>query len=264
MTFERELMAGLCLAIVWINSALIVAHALGDLRGLARLRGRLRGTVGTYALGAGEQGPTYRLVQAARTRGDGAIHFHDRRTESVLAASARAVTPQGTFELGGEERGVWVWPTALEVQRATQASSQAEFDALATPALNARGAERIAVVELPASAQVAGGRLQGEKLLGDAEHPLIFSSADPREHLFALQLKVVGVLLGTVVVLCGLTALCFVGPAFGTASQVGALGLFAYFLLVQPLGVWLSETVRLPHEVRRGGTWMRRQLPATA
>lgn len=259
MTFEREFMAGLCLAIVWVNTGLITAHGLGDLRRILGLRRRLAGTVGRFEVTAGE-GPSYRLVQAGRTRGDGSIHFHDRRTECAVTGEVRLETPQGGAGLAADAGAVWVWPSEADVRAATACASRAEYDALAGSALHARGAERVALVQLQRGV-VAGGRVVSGALRGDADLPIIFSSVDPRRRLGALAGRIIGVLAGSALALALLTALCFVGPAFGTVSIVAALGLFVYFLLVQPLGVWLSESVQWPHVAPHGGLWVRNRLP---
>jgi hypothetical protein len=261
VTFEREFMAAACLGIVWINTGLIVAHGLGDLRRIVRLGRRLAGTVGRFTVDDSDGGAAFRLIQAGRTRGDGSIYFHDRASECSLSGSARAELRQGTVPLAKDPGTLWVWPTDEEIQAATECRSQADYDALATPALHARGAERVAVVRLN-QGSIAGGRVTDGALCGDPEHPIIISSRDPRRQLRLLVLRAAVVLTGILVSAFALTALCFVGPAFGLVSMLGALGLFLYFLLVQPVGVWLSESVRWPHEAPRGGVWVRRRLPA--
>lgn len=261
MTFEREIMAGLCLAVVWVNTGLIVAHGLGDLRRLLGLRRCLQSNVGRFEAASPEAGATYQLVQAGRTRGDGSIHFHDRRTECSLSGHGRVESSKGTWDVTARAGGVWVWPTPAELRAATACASREEFDALAGPALLARGAERVATVRLDQS-WVAGGRLTGGVLHGEPDAPLVFSTDDPRARLAGLCGRVVLVLGAILTVAAALTGLCFVGPAFGSASVAAALGLFVYFLLVQPLGVWLSESVRWPHEVSRGGRWIRERAPA--
>lgn len=261
MTFEREFMAAACLGIVWINTGLIVAHGLGDLRRILRLGRRLAGTVGRFTVDAPDGGAAFRLIQAGRTRGDGSIYFHDRGSECSLSGSATAELKRGTIPVASDPGTLWVWPTGEEIQAATECRSQADYDALAAPALHARGAERIAVVRLN-HGSIAGGQVSDGALRGDLEHPIIISSRDPRRRLRSLALRVTLVLTSIVLVALALTALCFVGPAFGLVSMLGALGLFLYFLLVQPVGVWLSESVRWPHEAPRGGVWVRRRLPA--
>lgn len=269
MTFERQFMAAACLAVVWINTGLIVSHAFTDWLRLSRLRRRLAGTVGTFSAALAEEaggveGPSYRLLQAGRTRGDGSIHFHDRRVDCQLGAPGFAETASGRFTVEAREGGVWVWPTAEQLAEATRCASLTEFDALAAPALHARGAERTAVVELRGRVVIAGGSVQGSVLCGDRSQPLVLSSDDPRSRLLGLELRVAGVVTAILTVAGLLTALCFVGPAFGGLSQIAALGLFFYFLLVQPVGVWLSESVRFPHEAYRGGSWQRRRVAAAA
>jgi len=261
MTFDREVMAALCLGIVWVNTGLIVAHGLGDFRRLAQLRRRLAGTVGDFT-GPPEAGPALRIVQAGRSKGDGAIHFHDRRTEPSRVPSGLATMSKGEFEIDASPDGVWVWPTREQLLAKARCTGQQEFDQLARTALHARGAERTLEVDLGSRCKVAGGYLDGNVLRADRDRPLVFSADDPRATLFGLELLVVCVLLAIVTVAGLLTALCFVGPAFGLASALAALGLFGYFLLVQPVGVWLSESVRLPHELRRGGSWVRARLPS--
>ena len=260
MTFERQFMAAACLAVVWVNTALILGHGASDLLRLSRLRRRLFGRVGTFTADSAEGGASYRLVQAGRTRGDGSIHFHDRQVECALLGPGHAETLAGRFEVEVDEGGAWVWPTSGQLALATRCASQEDFDGLAGPALHARGAERVALVRLGAESKVAGGVVRDGVLRGERSQPLVFSSDDPRGRLLRLELRVVSVLVAILLVAALLTGLCFVGPAFGLVSQVAAFGLFVYFLLVQPVGVWLSESVRFPHEVYRGGSWRRRAV----
>lgn len=305
MTFERELMAALCLAVVWVHTLLISARALGDVRRLRALRRRLvparPGQVGLLVgrpvhhpysskepavagafgqqlesrvplQGQGtEPGLHYRLVQTARTRGDGKLYFHDRQHESRIDGGQFFVAPERVE--GQRERLVsveatpnesaWVWPDSREVKRKLECPSVESFDELARAAMGARGAERALQLNL-----LEGDRLHvvgllsedGARVQAPPTGPLIVSAGDPRRWLARKVFLAVAVITGILLTASALTALAFWPPAFGTVGKVGAMGLLLHFLLVQPLGVWLAERVQFPHEAAFNGVWARSRV----
>lgn len=298
MTFERELMAGLCLAVVWVHTLLIAARALDDVRRLGALRrrcvparpGRVGLVVGSPVreepfagelakanvvarIPPHEQGAKpalcYGLVQTARTRGDGRIYFHDRQHGSRIEGEALL---DALEDSNGEQRvslevtaneTAWVWPDAREVKRKLECPSVESFDQLAQAAVGARGAERSLELNLLEGDRVhVVGLLSndGERVQAPPDGPLIVSASDPRKWLHRKVVLAAAVAVGIFLTAAALTALAFWPPAFGTVGKVGAIGLVLYFLLVQPVGVWLAERVRFPHEAAFDGTWDREKV----
>lgn len=277
MTFQREVMAALCLTVVWVNTLLICARALEDFRRLRTVRRRLMparpGQVGMLVGSPlrdhdAEPGPRYRLVQTARTRGDGKIHFHDRVSESVIEGGRLLVSTEGadgersrviSLEPAPRERS-WVWPDARDVKGKLECPSVESFDQLAQSALGSRGAGRTLELNLMEGERVhVVGLLSedGARVQAPPDSALLVSAMDPRKWLDRQAFLAAAVTGGILLTAGMLTALSVWPPAFGTLSKIGAFGLLLYFLLVQPLGVWLSEKVQFPHEAAFRGTWNR-------
>jgi hypothetical protein len=200
-------------------------------------------------------------VQTARRGRDGKIYFHDRRHESAFDAGS-LVTNAGIVKLESASP-IWVWPSAHALSEQHTPRDVGEFDDLFEKAVHASGAERLVEVRVaPGQSVHVVGTLSsdGAALQGTVEQPLWISFDDPRTWLRTTLWRNVAVLSAMVALGAALTCLALSAPAFGAVSKVGALGLLFYFLLVQPVGVWLSQRSRMPHEAELGGIWTR---PAT-
>jgi len=279
MTFAREWMGLLCLGIVWVNVLLICASAWKDRAELSQLRRSLRKpSPGQFGLLAGkicpEEAPNishhsspmigaaYRLIQRGHTCGDGKIYFHDRAYESTIEPfrlrTVKGVTP--VHRAGGEL--AWVWPTNAAVKERTECPDLAHFDKLAEPAFTARGATRVTDVSAGQGDNVFVAGVLGADGSLSAEHetPLLVSLEDPRLWLDRQCLKIELTVLGFFVVGIALTAFVVAASDFGLWAKLGAMALLFYFLLIQPAGVALSESVSLPHRAKREGVWNRDKL----
>lgn len=300
MTFEREIMGLLCLGIVWLNTALVCGQAHIEFWQRFRLRrqlsrapqvGQVGLTSGVIRVDCDEDIPRLELNQSARSRADGKIYFHDREPKAVakefrLESERRDSAPL-LVRAGGDVREpegsvaerTWVWVSRRRVRASLGCSTTEEFDALAPATLAARGAARVLCFPLnPGTRVYVAGQLSadGETLVPGgfqnltmrdsdelAEQPLLLiSEEDPRAVLKQQMSLIAAAVAGIGVVLIGLTALTLLPPVFGTTSKLGAFGLLLFLLLVQPLGVWLSEQVLPPHAYRYAGTWRRAGLPS--
>ncbi len=193
----------------------------------------------------------------------------------------------------------WVWPTTQAVRAELACSGVEEFDALAKPALQGKGTPRAIELSIPADVElfVFGALSEDARAItpavvsndelsiasaalppslgprprasrsaeGSSAQPaqrriVLISSEHPAEVIARSQRLIVLVVACVLVFGAGLTALALQPPAFGTLSKWGAFGLLVFLLLVQPIGVWLTERVLLPHEAIFGGTWVRSRL----
>jgi hypothetical protein len=202
--------------------------------------------------------------------------------ETVTSPSSPELALHAAIDVRPASGSVWVWPRAERVSEALRCSSVAQFDALVPAATHARGAERRFVFDMAEGQEVfVAGRLSedGTRLepaefgpleLRDTDDPgaqgqatkvLLVSEGEPRSVLTKQVFLIASVIVGMIGCAALLTSLALSKPAFGLWSGAGALGLVFFFLLVQPLGVWLSESVLPPHRVARGGIWVRARLP---
>jgi hypothetical protein len=271
--FDREIMGAIGLAIVWVNTGLIVAHGARELAGLRALLVRLvplRPGVfgiaqGTFEAVPGRTGPTYRLTQTAHRGRDGKIYFHDHRAESVFE-SGTVVTDTGTLsvEAGAE---VWVWPDRNLLALRQKPDDLEEFEEFLESARRASGATRKIELSIKQGDTIyVAGTLspEGTHLEGSLEAPLLISATDPRRWLRHTVWRNVAMVAAALALGMALTALCFWPPVFGLVSQLGAFGLFIYFLLVQPFGLSLTRRNYLPHQAEVHGIWTKPKQPQGA
>ncbi len=276
MILTQEFMGLFGLSIVAVNTILISA----DLGGWARVLSRFRRETGpgggrlTRGVVTGEQGaPRLDLVLVAHSRGNGKIFFHGRDPVAQVPAGV-TVRPEGSATDFSLDAGAkpWIWLAEPSLTRALACPDQRTFDEIAPAAERAKGAERPVSIELDASAPVfIVGSASGEAL-GPAPTSLdphgtphlIISAFDPRAWAARQVRLIFGSIVGIWAVFAALTALCFQGVPLGLESKVGALGLFAFFLLVQPFGVAIRERTALPHQVPRNPLWTRPSPKATS
>jgi hypothetical protein len=267
---SRETMGVLALAILWVNTLLVIGAALQEAARLWRLRARwgasglagraLTGRV-AQAEGPGEALAVHRVQQVGRHAADDggrrAILFADKSYRGEAFAGV-VTTSTGEVRVAPGPAEVWVAPAAiLEAARCRGDG----FDGAYADARKARGYDRTVEAPVCGGAEVwLVGSLRDEgggKLLGPGPDGLLLvSTLDPRRlcarKLGLVALFVVGVLLAA----CACTALALWPPHFGTVSTIGgALGL-AYFLLVQPAGTALRDAVRVPARAAVRGSWV--------
>jgi hypothetical protein len=275
MILSQEFMGLFGLSIVAVNTVLITADLGGWARVLSRFRRETRSGSGRLTRGAlrGEQGtPRVDLVLVAHSRGNGKIFFHGRDPVAQVPEGVR-IYPEGSaaelsLEAGAEP---WVWPDETSLTRALACPDQRTFDELAPAAERAKGVERAVSIDLDATAPVyvVGSASNGTvtpattSLDPAGTSHLIIAAFDPRAWA-ARQIRLITAGIVSIwAVFAALTALCFQGVPFGLESKLGALGLFAFFLLVQPVGVAIRERTSLPHQVPHNPLWTRPRPSAT-
>lgn len=266
MTFAREFMGLFVLGVFWLNALLTCAYALERWVALGRLSRSLDVVRGYFRAAAPGGEPEYRLAQGARTRGDGLIHFHDRRVECSLGPGTLR-TEAGDLALSASPRGVWVWPDLDEVRRQSGCPDAAAYRELERGALTARGVERVISVHFAPDelSYVAGGSATDGGRHGTPERPLVVSRQDPSPWFRQSRARLLRGVLGILATSGGLTAVCFVPPVFGPVSTGGAFALLVYFFVLQGIGAKLDERARPVHLQEHGGVWRRAATePATA
>jgi hypothetical protein len=285
-------MALLGLMIVAINTALISVDVLSTRSRLGKLKRRLgspnnsgdpkirlwRGRL------QGESLPALHVTQVGHSRGEGKIVVQERDRQAKLGGAVQLVLEDdaakwldraaGPLALDAPQEQVWVWPSEISLREAALCPSREAFDELETRAQTARGVEW--GLDLTASEEslvYVYGRLTDDGHLvpapvdenvGTELSALLVAATDPRAWLRVQRFRLLLGVLGIWAALLGSVAVCAQPPAFGPLSQLGALLLFIFFLLVQPFGVFLRESSALPHEARKSVVWKRPRLGTTA
>lgn len=267
---SRELMGVLALAILWVNTLLVVGAALQEAVRLTRLRGRWGGSglggralAGKVVRGEGPGGALamHRVEQVGRYAADDAdrraILFSDKSYAGEAFAGVVA-TDGGEVRVAAGSAEVWASPEAV---REAATCPDGTFAGAYADARKARGYHRTVEVAVRAGAEVwLVGALRdedGAPVLGPGPDGVLrVSSIEPRavcaRKLALVALFVVGVLVAA----ASCTVLALWPPYFGMVSTIGgALGL-AYFLLVQPAGTALRDAVREPSRTAVRGSWV--------
>jgi hypothetical protein len=276
-----EIMGALALAILWVNTLLIVAAAYKEMESLGALARRLRTlgpdeagpglVLGLCAEGAGEGGAlaTLRIEQVGRKASgeQPAIVFEDRPAQSEIAGGT--ITAAGgaiAIEAPRQAAGVEVWVARESALAAAACPSAETFDAALPDARKARGFVRKVTATIGAGARVfVFGEVRpsaGRRTIGPAEDgTLIVSEIDPRSFCAEKQASCALFIVVVLAAAAGCTALALSEPRFGMLSKLGGLLGLGYFLLVQPAGVWLRDAVQRPSRAALRGRWTR---PAAA
>lgn len=263
-------MGALALAILWINTLLVVGAAWQERTALRRLAQRFR-AITTGDAGSGRAGvlsgrviehsaiAIHEIEQVGRLADSRApqILWHDRAYRSRVDGG-RIESDGASIRVAPAPAGV-VWPDPKRLgERAAEASAEA-FDEHAKGAKKARGSTRVVTTPIDAdqSVWVYGRLVDGEEGLTiepDAGE-LWVSQVDPRAWCRSKASLVTTFIVGAVVLAAACTAVALVPPAFGTISKVGGALCLAYFLLIQPAGVSLREAVRTPDRAIVRGAW---------
>lgn len=243
MTGFPALLAWFALAVFWLNTLLVAAAGLVEARTLLAAWGR-RGRRGRVLHGAGPEGQLaiHRVRQVGRSRGDGAIWFHDRAFEATVFGGEVAV---------GEERqalaaggSVWV-PRARQVAAAGCPDGQA-FAAASPRASKAAGWERAVEVALGPGDAV---------WLSEGPGGLLVAGEDPARWRRRVVASTAALVVGVPAAAAACTALCLWPPVFGTVSQIGALAALVAFNLFQLLGRLHHEAIQPPGLLALRGVW---------
>lgn len=269
---SRELMGALALAIVWVNTLLLIADAY---QRLALIAARLRRMRPPYTHGEA-------LIEARVVRGDGrgdALAGH--RVEQVGRAGPDNGGREGIVfsdrTHGGEIHGGLVaagdrpiaiaaavqgevWVAQAEVDEAAACPSEARFNEAYPLARRARGFSRTVEARIRAGTQVW--------LLGVVEPPAdeqaparmtptLVSTVDPRAWCRARIARLAALGIGAFVVLMGCTALVLVPPHFGPVSTAGGALCLVFFLQVQMISTTIRDAARPPSRAFVRGQWIR-------
>lgn len=278
MSLSPELMGVLSLAVLWTATLLILAVAVSDGRGLARRRAQLR-LLDPQAIGAE---PVIGLLHG-RAEADGlAEHIREETGRSLPRAKVPTILlhPRrliseirgGRVDLGGGQALVIAaLPSReAEVWRADGAEPAEDFEAALAEAKKSKGWRRTSVMRLEAGRELwilaevrrrPDGALEARPtpdLSDPARQPrLLIAPFDPRAWLQKKGLFLWAVSAAILISAAVVTAVALVPPAFGWVSTLGGVLGLAYFLGVQPIGVWLRDQVSSParqvvHRLWRG------------
>jgi hypothetical protein len=286
----REIMGCVALAILWVNTLLIVAAAAKELLVLEARRARLKlrtpgqATPGYGLLkgrvreGNGPEGALarHRVEQVGRSAGEPgknpAIVFADRRAEGEVLGGSIALDGEGEAMITPAPEspaGCEVWVSEVALRDAAACPSDEQLDAALVEARKARGFARAVEVALKPGQEVwiAGeiGRRGSEVLVTPSRSfGMLVSAIDPRPILakkIALSIAAIAGMLGGV---AGVTALALTQPHFGPISTLGGALCLGFFIAVQPVATALREAVLLPHRAFLRGAWTRARRPAGA
>jgi hypothetical protein len=257
---SREVMGVLALAILWVNTLLIAAAAWKARSALLSMRSSWTRVVhGKVTRGDGPDGTlaTFEVKQLGRLASGpaGAILFHDKAYAGSLSGGCVALD-DGTEAILSPSENAEVWVDDPSFREFASPPSEAAFDAALVDARKARGFSR--AVRAPIGA--------GQELfvaMGKDGEPSVVSTLDP-DAWTGKRTSLALVFIATeIMVAAACTALVLHRPLFGTLSTVGGAASLAFFLLVQPLGTWLRDTLRPPSRAQRRGTWTRNPSPRT-
>lgn len=244
MTGFPAALAYLALALFWVHTLLIAAAGWGECARLLRRFGG-EGRPGRVLEGAGPQGQlaTQRVRQVGRSKGDAAIHFHDRARESEVFG--------GRVAIGGEERALApgrgeVWGVRAGLAAASRCPGAEAFAQAHPRATRAAGWER--------SVEVSLGPGDPVWLIEGPEGPVI-AGEDPRGWRTRALAATVGLVAVLLVFGAGCTALCLWPPAFGAVSKVGAFAALVAFNLFQLFGKLHREAIQPPGSRALRGLW---------
>ncbi len=269
---SREILGLLALWILWLNAGLVMAVALRQLGNLRALRRRMlaaagRGelVVGTAEPADGQRFAVRRIAQTGRAmtvQGPDRILFTDGpQSFEILGGPVRMA--DGVVEVAAAPpvlSEVWVAP-----ERAAQevaCGGLAEFDEAWRKANTSKGLTRDVEVAVRAGDPVwVLGARAGDRLEATEDAPLVVSMVDPLEFCASRARLVTLFLLGSIVVLAGVTVLALWPPHFGLVSTLGGVLGVAYFLGIQPLGTAVRDAVKTPARRPVGALWQR---PAAA
>ena len=248
--------AGFCLVGLWVNTLLMVSWVWGRGASTPARAGRLvRGSVALFGVVRSGSGPEEALaVHGVAQRGrrlDGTpprVAWHDQgATWEVFGGELEVDGERVTLLPEGE-----VWPNLRE-QRSARPLAPSE--AILAAASRPRGFVRTVSTALRPGAGVhVEGQLErreGRWVL----RPSLISAEDPRR--IRSQAKRGRACFGAAALAgsAGITCLTCTEPLFGPSSTVGAVLGLLFFLLVQPIGVWVRDQTDPPAIRKLEGLW---------
>jgi hypothetical protein len=247
-------MGMLALGIFWVNTLLIAAAALKERAKLVAKRMSL-GPVsrGKILRGAGPRGvlAAFEVVQRGRLSAADppTILFSGRALRHAVSGGCLALEDGSEVDIRPSENGE-VWVDDATFKAAASCPSDVAFERAALDARKADGFVRTVVVELTAGRDVFAARREASFLL---------ATMDPRVWLARRMRLAHAFVVAEIVVAGACTATALHSPRFGTLSTLGGAASLAFFLIVQPLGTLVRDTLRPPSRARRTTTWARPQ-----
>lgn len=239
------------LAIVALNALLVAAHAAAE----ARRHLASRRALGTVQVGVARgELAAHEVEQVGRALdgGEMAIAFTDRVFRSEVIGGVVDIDGRAVRVVGAA--GALVWPLVARQREAAALPDDATFEATHAKARGPRGATVVVRTTVRAGDQVW---LAGERE-GDELRATVVALRDPRAFHASAAARELALAVVELAVFAALAALALWPPAFGTVSTVGGVLLLAYFLLVQPAGVWVEDALRPPPVAFLRGEWRRR------
>lgn len=239
---------------MWLATVLIVAVACKDALRLFKRGWALRGH--TFAgVVRSEYLASFSIERVGRagskTASRKAVVLLDRAVQiSGVVGEVELEENQGKVQVDGESCEIWTQPTLPTVPFAG-----AYIESSKVKGWPHQFTERIAQRDkIFVAGQLTNGRLSPL-----ADGSMLLSRFDPRPYVWGRFF----ISLVTVFGLLAVPALCTYlvwnnEPNSPIAIAGGVLGL-AYFLLAQPLGVWLREWVTFPHRALRTAMWLEPQ-----
>jgi hypothetical protein len=247
-------MGMLALGIFWVNTLLIAAAALKERAKLVAKRMSL-GPVsrGKILRGAGPRGvlAAFEVVQRGRLSAADppTILFSERALRHAVSGGCLALEDGSEVDIRPSENGE-VWVDDATFKAAASCPSDVAFERAALDARKADGFVRTVVVELTAGRDVFAARREASFLL---------ATMDPRVWLARRMRLAHAFVVAEIVVAGACTATALHSPRFGTLSTLGGAASLAFFLIVQPLGTLIRDTLLPPSRARRRTTWARPQ-----
>ena len=254
----REFMGLAALAILWVNTLLVVGASIRPLlASLRRARQFRRSGILAEAL---ETVAEHRVEQVARrveTAGKRALLWHDRNYGGVIFAAQIQHGDQRLTLQACEGAQAEIWVSRARVQANAACPSAEAFDEAHQQAKGAKGYRRTLRTSIEAGERVwVCGQIQDGTLGASEAFPLWVSTECPlawrRRHLLLWLVFITAVLA----MAAAITMLALQPPLFGRLSTIGgALGL-VYFLLVQPAGVAFRDATLPPSRAAVAGRWL--------
>jgi hypothetical protein len=254
---SREVMGVFALAILWVNVLLIAGAALKQRAALVQLRRALTqlrrvtvvrgdGPGGAFAASVVKQ--IGRLTSAKAPT----IGFHDQDYSSALYGGLVHRDDGSQEDVASGRADVWVEDGRFHDAAAGPAGA-APFESALAEAKKARGTLRTLHAAVVSGKEV----VLATAFQGTDEERLFVATIDPIAWLRS-KTRLASFFIASEVVIAALcTVACLHPPVFGTVSTLGGAASLAFFLLVQPIGTKVRDSLRTPNRQIRRGTWSR-------
>jgi hypothetical protein len=270
---SRATMSWFCLGALWLVAVLVAAAAYSELRTLLALAARLRRLspadtgVGLAegeiqrALGADLVFASHEIRQIGRALGTKrpACDFRDRSHESRVWGGTVRIG-QDLVEIPRESARAEVWTGQRAKRVASACAAASDFRAAYAVSCQPAGWPRTVTTVLREGDRVfVSGEFLREaghlRVRANGAAGLLIAAADPRIFVRRRLLGASAFIFAELSACALVTRLACVRPAFGPLSTLGACACLLFFLAVTPIGVWLRDWCRSPHEAFLHGRW---------